>query len=88
MTATWLVLFEKIWRDDRPTAELLSFMSRIKPRAIPESLLPMQETEEELVHAVGTQKGYAFLQEREDVGFFVWRREAGSTEKGRPSKSG
>jgi len=66
---TWLVSFEQIRRDDRPAAELLSFISQIEPRAIPQSMLPMSGTEQ-LVHAIGTLKGYAFLEEREDGGMF------------------
>jgi hypothetical protein len=74
VATTWLVSFEQIRRDDKPAADLLSLMSQIEPRAIPQSLLPMPGTEEEFVHAVGTLKGYAFLQEREDAETFDMHR--------------
>ncbi|CRK30176.1 hypothetical protein BN1723_014348 [Verticillium longisporum] len=70
VATTWLISFEEIRRMDKPAAELVSFMSQVEPRAIPQSMLPSLHTREELVHALGTLKGYAFLQEREDAAVF------------------
>lgn len=35
IAATWLVSFEQIYKNDRPAAELLCFMSCIEPESIP-----------------------------------------------------
>ncbi|OIW30052.1 hypothetical protein CONLIGDRAFT_555327, partial [Coniochaeta ligniaria NRRL 30616] len=61
---TWLVSFEQIRWSDSAAAVLLSFISCIEPNAIPQSILPRPETEEEMVHAIGTLCGYAFLSRR------------------------
>ena len=66
VATTWLVSFKQIQGTDRAAAQLLSFMSQIEPRAIPETMLPRTGTEEELENAVGTLSAYAFLQRRED----------------------
>ncbi|SPO02492.1 uncharacterized protein DNG_05165 [Cephalotrichum gorgonifer] len=66
VATTWLVSFKHIQRTDGAAAQLLSFISQIEPRAIPEAMLPRTGTEEELENAVGTLSAYAFLQRRED----------------------
>jgi hypothetical protein len=52
---------------------MLSFISRIEPKAIPRSILQM-ETEEETEHAIGTLCGYAFLVSRDDRKMFDMHR--------------
>ncbi|KAH7303105.1 P-loop containing nucleoside triphosphate hydrolase protein [Stachybotrys elegans] len=63
---TWLISFEQIQKHDWMAAELLSFLSQIEPRAVPQSMLPRIRSEESFVHAVGTLYGYAFLYRRQD----------------------
>ncbi|KAH7303377.1 P-loop containing nucleoside triphosphate hydrolase protein [Stachybotrys elegans] len=63
---TWLISFEQIQKHDEIAAELLSFLSQIEPRAVPQSMLPRIRSEESFVHAVGTLYGYAFLYRRQD----------------------
>jgi hypothetical protein len=63
---TWLISFEQIQKHDEIAAELLSFLSQIEPRAVPESMLPRIKSEESFLNAVGTLCGYAFLYRRED----------------------
>ncbi|KAK4174671.1 kinase subdomain-containing protein [Triangularia setosa] len=70
VAATWLVSFEQIRRFDRVAADLLSFISCIEPKAIPQSILPHPETEEEMTHAIGTLCGYAFLSRRGESDMF------------------
>lgn len=72
--STWLVSFRKIRNSDSEAAELLSFISQIEARAIPESILPQMRTKEALVHAVGTLCGYAFFQRRDDGKTFDMHR--------------
>ncbi|KAH7304540.1 P-loop containing nucleoside triphosphate hydrolase protein [Stachybotrys elegans] len=55
-----------IQKHDWMAAELLSFLSQIEPRAVPQSMLPQIRSEESFVHAVGTLYGYAFLYRRQD----------------------
>jgi tetratricopeptide (TPR) repeat protein len=70
VATTWLVSFDQIRRTDETAAELLSFISQIEPKAIPRSILPSPESEEKMVHAIGTLCGYAFLGRREESDVF------------------
>ena len=74
MATTWLVSFDQLRISDSAAADLLSFMSRIEPKAIPQSILPSLESEEQMVNAIGTLCGYAFLVEREDDKVFDMHR--------------
>ncbi|TGJ86578.1 hypothetical protein E0Z10_g2205 [Xylaria hypoxylon] len=62
---TWQVSFKQICDINATAAELLRFISRIEPKAIPRSMLPMAESETELIDTIGTLIGYAFLDIRE-----------------------
>jgi tetratricopeptide (TPR) repeat protein len=66
VATTLLVSFEQIRKSDKVAAELLSFISRIEPKAIPQSILPSLDSEERMVHAIGTLRGYAFVVRRGD----------------------
>ncbi|KAK1762400.1 hypothetical protein QBC33DRAFT_623724 [Phialemonium atrogriseum] len=65
VATTWIVSFEQIRRLDSAAADLLSFMSQIEPKAIPQSLLPKLGSEE-MVHAIGTLCVYDFVARRDD----------------------
>lgn len=69
VATTWLVSFDQIRKTDSSAADLLSFMSYIEPKAIPQSILPPLESKEQMAHAIGTLRGYAFIVEREDEVF-------------------
>ncbi|KAI8625843.1 acyl transferase/acyl hydrolase/lysophospholipase [Xylariaceae sp. FL1651] len=62
---TWQTSFNQICRVDTTAADLLKFISRIEPKGIPQSILPMAGSETQLVNAIGTLLGYAFLDRRE-----------------------
>ncbi|KAK4035148.1 hypothetical protein C8A01DRAFT_18138 [Parachaetomium inaequale] len=70
VAATWLVSFDQIRKSDGAAADLLAFLSCIEPKEIPQSILPRFELEEQMVHAVGTLCGYAFLTRRRDSRVF------------------
>jgi tetratricopeptide (TPR) repeat protein len=70
VATTWLVSFEQIRKSDNVAAELLSFISRIEPKAIPQSILPSLDSEEQMLHAIGTLRGYAFMVRRGDEEVF------------------
>ncbi|KAL8942228.1 MAG: hypothetical protein Q9211_001495, partial [Gyalolechia sp. 1 TL-2023] len=66
IAATWLVSFDQIRRSDSIAADLLSFLSCIEHKAIPQSILPSVDPEERMVRAVGTLRAYAFINRRKD----------------------
>ncbi len=70
VATTWLVSFAQIQRSDKAAASILGFVSCIEPKAIPRSILPEVEPEEEMEHAIGTLRGYAFLSQRGDEEMF------------------
>jgi tetratricopeptide (TPR) repeat protein len=61
---TWSVSFDQIRKSNNAAADLLSFLSCIEPKGIPQSLLPGSESTEQLVDAIGTLCAYAFLTRR------------------------
>ncbi|KAL0938198.1 phosphorylase superfamily protein [Colletotrichum truncatum] len=63
---TWLVSFEQIQKSDSYAAEILYFISRIEPKAIPRSILPQGESDEKTEWAIGTLCSYSFLTARND----------------------
>ncbi|KAI1170462.1 hypothetical protein F4777DRAFT_583864 [Nemania sp. FL0916] len=71
---TWLVSFDQIRRDNSNAAELLSFISYIEPKAIPQSILPGLPVEAEMDAAIGTLCEYAFLVRRGDDDMFDMHR--------------
>ncbi len=70
VATTWIVSFDQIRRSNTVAADLLSFVSCIEPKAIPQSILPCSSSEEELEHAIGTHCGYAFFVRRGDDDVF------------------
>ena len=70
VATTWLVSFDQIRRSDLAAADILSFMSQIEPKAIPQSILPGLGSEEQMVNAIGTLCGYTFLGRRGEGDMF------------------
>ncbi|RKL05615.1 hypothetical protein BFJ70_g17087 [Fusarium oxysporum] len=66
---TWIVSFDQIQRSDPLAVDLLSFMSCIEPKAIPQFILPDAEPDE-LEWAIGTLCSYSFLVRREESNVF------------------
>ncbi|QLI65467.1 uncharacterized protein G6M90_00g027870 [Metarhizium brunneum] len=66
---TWLVTFDQIEKSDPVAVDLLSFISCIEPKAIPQSILSNIEPEQ-MEWAVGTLRSYSFLVRREDSSTF------------------
>lgn len=90
VATTWLVSFNHIRRSDLMAADLLSCMSCIEPTAIPRGLLPAVEPAEQMVHALGTLRAYAFVTQDEvgerydlhrlvHLAAKVWLKEQGTT---------
>lgn len=70
IATTWIVSFNQIRRSDGTAADLLLFISCIKAKAIPRSILPDLALKEQVIYAIGTLRGYAFLARRGDSPVF------------------
>ncbi|KAJ4087127.1 hypothetical protein NW760_003035 [Fusarium oxysporum] len=66
---TWIVSFRQIQKSNQLAVDLLSFISYIEPKAIPQSILPDAEADE-LEWAIGTLCSYSFLVRREESNMF------------------
>ncbi|KAI5460662.1 hypothetical protein BGZ63DRAFT_249617 [Mariannaea sp. PMI_226] len=67
---TWMVSFDQIQKSDQIAVDLLSFMSFIEPKAIPQSILPDAASDDELEWAIGTLCSYSFLVRRGETNIF------------------
>jgi tetratricopeptide (TPR) repeat protein len=74
VATTWLVSFDQIRTANPHAADLLCFISRIEPRAIPLSLLPNLQSEEQQVFSLGTLHSYAFVTRRGDSDMYDMHR--------------
>ena len=74
VAATWLVSFNHLRRSEPDAADLLSFMSCIEHKAIPQSMLPKVEPKERMVHAMGILRAYAFVTQRDDAEIYDMHR--------------
>ena len=63
---TWHISFDQILKQDQLAADYLSFIACIDRVNIPQSLLPLGDSLQQ-VEAIGTLKGYAFITERQRV---------------------
>lgn len=61
VTTIWLISFNQIQGSDPSAADLLGFISYLEPKAIPRSVLPPIDSEEEMEFAIGTLCSYGFL---------------------------
>ncbi|KAM0243985.1 hypothetical protein ACHAP5_006750 [Fusarium lateritium] len=66
---TWIVSFDQMQKSNPVAIKLLSFISCIEPKAIPQSLLPDAEPEE-FEWAIGTLCSYSFLTRRGEGNVF------------------
>ncbi|KAM0203118.1 hypothetical protein ACHAPI_001292, partial [Fusarium lateritium] len=67
---TWIVSFRQIQKSDQLAVKLLSFMSCIEPKAIPQSILPHNAEPHDLELAIGTLCSYSFLVRRGESNVF------------------
>lgn len=64
VATTWLVSFDQIRQSNDAAAKLLGFISRLEPKAIPQSILPTFQTRQQLEDAIDTLCIYNFLTRR------------------------
>ncbi|OQD65065.1 hypothetical protein PENPOL_c006G04970 [Penicillium polonicum] len=92
VATTWLISFNQIQSSDPSAADLLGFISYLEPKAIPRSILPLLDSEEEMEFAIGTLCSYGFLTRRNNQNMFdihslvqlstrVWITEARKTQQ-------
>ncbi|KAJ1329894.1 cGAMP-activated phospholipase [Microdochium nivale] len=74
VAATWLVSFAQIRNSDPEAADLLSFVSCIEAKGIPQSLLPQSGSAQQLASSIGTLCAYAFLARRGNSEVFDMHR--------------
>ncbi|KAL2195571.1 hypothetical protein P885DRAFT_39746, partial [Corynascus similis CBS 632.67] len=90
VATTWFASFDQIRETDKAATNLLSFISCIEPKGIPQSLFPDSESTEQLLDAIETLCAYAILTRREDNKVFdmhslvhlatrIWVRREGLT---------
>ncbi|KAH8742904.1 acyl transferase/acyl hydrolase/lysophospholipase [Diaporthe sp. PMI_573] len=66
VATTWIVSFTQIQQTNPAAHKLLSFLSCIEPKTIPQSLLPRMECQQDQESAIGTLVGLAFLARRQN----------------------
>ncbi|KAF2269765.1 TPR repeat protein [Lojkania enalia] len=66
VATTWVVSFSQIRARDEVAVNLLSFISCIEWKAIPQSILPSLQSEVRMTDAIGTLCAYSFLVRRGD----------------------
>lgn len=66
VAGTWLVSFQRIQQEAPLAAELLSFLSCLKPVNTLDSMLPDDQPKENQIYAIGKLCTYSFLKRQED----------------------
>lgn len=59
VATSWFISFDQIKKSEPRAADLLGYISYLEPKAIPRSVLPPFESEEEMESSIGTLCGYA-----------------------------
>ena len=62
VVTTWYISFEQLKRDEPLAAEFLSFVACVLPQNIPRTMFPPCESQLAEESAIGTLRGYQFLQ--------------------------
>ncbi|RKK71200.1 hypothetical protein BFJ71_g17604, partial [Fusarium oxysporum] len=64
VVTTWFMSFNQIRRADELASRILMFLAYVEPKAVPQSMLPEGESQQQLTRALGTLCGYRFLDRR------------------------
>jgi hypothetical protein len=70
VATTWFISFNQIRRDNEFASRILMFLAYVEPKAVPQSMLPEGESQQQLTQAIGTLCGYRFLDRRESSEIF------------------
>ncbi|KAK2666255.1 Tetratricopeptide repeat [Fusarium oxysporum f. sp. vasinfectum] len=64
VATTWFISFNQIHKADELASRILMFLAFVEPKAVPQSMLPEGESQQQLARALGTLCGYRFLDRR------------------------
>ncbi|KAF5610782.1 hypothetical protein F25303_14521, partial [Fusarium sp. NRRL 25303] len=64
VATTWFISFNQIRKGDELASRILMFLAYVEPKAVPQSMLPEGESQQQLTRALGTLCGYRFLDRR------------------------
>ncbi|KAF5699101.1 hypothetical protein FMUND_14909, partial [Fusarium mundagurra] len=64
VATTWFISFNQIRKADELASRILMFLAYVEPKAVPQSMLPEGESQQQLTRAIGTLCGYRFLDRR------------------------
>ncbi|EXK78276.1 hypothetical protein FOQG_17034 [Fusarium oxysporum f. sp. raphani 54005] len=64
VATTWFISFNQIRKNDELASRILMFLAYVEPKAVPQSMLPEGESQQQLTRAIGTLCGYRFLDRR------------------------
>ncbi|GKU08156.1 unnamed protein product, partial [Fusarium langsethiae] len=64
VATTWFISFNQIRKADELASRMLMFLAYVEPKAVPQSMLPEGESQQQLTRAIGTLCGYRFLDRR------------------------
>ncbi|KAL7755421.1 hypothetical protein ACKLNR_014519 [Fusarium oxysporum f. sp. zingiberi] len=64
VATTWSISFNQIRKADELASRILMFLAYVEPKAVPQSMLPEGESQQQLTRAIGTLCGYRFLDRR------------------------
>ncbi|KNB16589.1 hypothetical protein FOXG_14414 [Fusarium oxysporum f. sp. lycopersici 4287] len=64
VATTWFISFNQIRKADELASRILVFLACVEPKAVPQSMLPKGESQQQLTRAIGTLCGYGFLNRR------------------------
>ncbi|RYC79958.1 hypothetical protein BFJ63_vAg17156 [Fusarium oxysporum f. sp. narcissi] len=64
VATTWFISFNQIRKADELASRILMFLAYVEPKAVPQSMLPEGESQQQLTRAIGTLYGYRFLDRR------------------------
>ncbi|RKK64704.1 hypothetical protein BFJ69_g16600 [Fusarium oxysporum] len=61
VATTWFISFNQIRSADKLASRILMFLAFVEPKAVPQSMLPKGESQQQLIRAIGMLCGYGFL---------------------------
>ncbi|KAL5591087.1 hypothetical protein FOBRF1_014644 [Fusarium oxysporum] len=74
VATTWFISFNQIRKADELASRILMFLAYVEPKAVPQSMLPEGESQQQLTRAIGTLCGYRFLDRRGSSEIFDMHR--------------
>ncbi|KKF93649.1 Patatin [Ceratocystis platani] len=70
VATTWLITFQQIRKSSPDAVNLLRFIAKVEPKAIPQTMLPGSDKKKSLVDAIGILLDYGFISRRKEPKMF------------------